>query len=340
LWRAVRQLGTKRINTEESRVKIRKRVLGLALAGSMVAGIGVVASPASAATTPRGSTTLLECDDVVNYSKVKDSTGAGVGFTNRSLKVAGISHPEKWAAGDPSQAKKEPDDGVFGPGTPDWGDTDSCAGVLSSVAGNGWGSAGHFIPYTPSDNFTGSINELVKIAGALYGRTNCAPGATTADEYRFHGKLVMQFGDGAGTPATPAKLNASGKAVGSQAYVAITSAEVDPDPLVDADGDTDPANDYLSDLLKIEGIGIKGLGEGAWFDSRIAFRPPAIYVLQAGEACSFNSDLNGDTVIGQGVGGLVDIVADTDVDNEAGSGAALTNPVLIAAYDNSMIWSI
>jgi hypothetical protein len=302
---------------------LRNRAIGVVAAGALIAGLGFTA-PASADTTPRGSTTLLECTDVAARAKIKDSTKHGLDFTTRSIKAAGILHPEKWLPGDPKTDKFEPDLG----GTPDFGDTDSCAGTIIDT-GSPWHSAGHFIPYTPQQNHGAGLNELVKVAGAMWGRANCSPDGdadTIPDgndgtEWTLHGKLVMRFGDGAGVPGTVQALDALGKPVQSQVYV---------------QGGT---IDGYQDLVSFSGIGIKATGEGAWFDAQTTFRPPSVNLVWAGEACSFGTDLDGDTIIGEpkgAIGGLVTVITDTNVDTDT-----FGNPSADPNYtNNSFIWSI
>lgn len=293
----------------------------LVLAGSMMA----VAAPAGATTVDRGTTQILSCNDVNSIvAALKDSAGAGVGFPNRSLKAAGISHPETKAVGDPTSATKEPDPApgpnIAGNGTPDYGETDTCSGTLTNAnAFNPWFSASVFTPYSPSQQLTASFNDVTKVAGALTGRTNCDSGTPSPlSSWGLHGKLIIAFGSQAsvGTLSTPTALDALGVPVQSQVYV-------------------NTQRTAYADLITLAGIGIKGEGEGAYFDAKINFTPPAVLLNDAIEACFTNADGNSDGIVGHNPGGgLQTVVTDTDVDGGLGFG---TNP---ADYNNSMDWSV
>jgi hypothetical protein len=344
-------------------VKLIPQVARFAAAGVLVGGIVAIAAPANATTVSRGDTDLLTCNDVVNLNQIKDSTGAGITFTTlKNLKVSGVQHPEKGLPGSSFFYPKYETDADYvasggSSGTADVGDTDTCTGTLSTPAASRW--AGFFVPNTPIQQTPysagGTLDEITKIAGALNGRATlnsdfdgdtvgdaCTSDASTPANsgWTLHGKLVIEYGnDGAGhTPSNPAAtaLDGLGKKVGSQVYLNVAQDNAPDNTNLPADADDCPDT---QDLLSLQGIVIKGVGNGAWFDSRVAFSPPANNGTFALEAIS-NTDLNLDTIVGEPpAGGLKTLVADTDTDSNSVTGGAL-DPDLVAQYNNSTIISI
>ena len=300
----------------------------------VVAGVVVVAAPANATTTPRGSTTLLTCDDVVWSAKFADPiTKAGLNFTTHDLKVSGISHPEESA---PSATGKLETDAAV---TPDVGDTDSCSGTLTTNA-NPWNTAGAFAPYSPvQGTLTAPMNDLVKISGALTGRGDCDPNTANPSTWALHGKLQLAFGNQAsvGTVNTPQATTTLGVKLQSQIYVTSAAKTVAPIDL-NGDLDTDDPGETATDLVDYAGIVIKGTGEGAFFDQTTTNRAVASELFYAAEACAFNFDITSDSIIGTPpAGGLRQVVTDTDVDTDAfGAAVVGSNP----AYSNSIVFSI
>ncbi len=303
---------------------IKTRVISGVMAAGLLGGVVAVAAPAGATVTDRGTTQILTCDDVSSRMFAKDSTKHGLDNTVRSIKVSGIKHEEGFAAGDPNAglAKREPDPA----NTPDLGDTDSCSGPISSNLNN-WNGNG--VPYGPNQQIAGSgvINEVVKVAGSLTGRATCDSALVDPSEYALHGKLIVAFGNqgSVGTPGTPTSLDTLGKPVQGQVYVTTSSTT-------------------YQDLININGMGIKGMAEGAWFDTKVSYRPPAQNLAFAIEACAtFADDQVVDGIIGEPpFGGLVTITTDTDADTGL-LGNVLTSPandVEIADRDNSFDWSI
>ena len=308
-------------------------------------GFVLIAAPAHASTTPRGSTTLMTCDNVVWSAKFNDPiTKAGLGFATHNLKVTAIVHPETAA---PSAAGKLETDAAV---TPDVGDTDSCSGSITTNA-NPWTTAGAFAPYSPvQGTLPAPINEIVSIGGALTGRGDCDPGTTNPSTWALHGKLIIGFGNqpAVGTINTPAMsatnpglitpTNPLGLTkVSAQVYVTSAAKTVAPIDL-NADGNTTDPGETVTDLVDYTGVVIKGTGEGAFFDETTTNRAVASQITSAAEACFFNSDINGDGIVGAPpAGGLQQVVTDTDVDTDAfGAAVVGANP----AYNNSMIFSI
>ncbi len=307
---------------------MRHRFLTAIVVGTIATGgIAVSAATAGAATVDRGTTQLLTCDDVSARYSIKDTTKHGIDLTVRSLKAAGFKHEENFVAGDPNAglAKREPDPA----NTPDLGDTDSCTGPLTSNFNN-WN--GNPNPYGPNQQFPAagvtSVNEIVKIAGSMTGRGTCDTGSTDPSIYALHGKLIVAFGQQAsvGTPGTPAALDTLGKKVQSQVYVRGTTVAP------------------YQDLVDYSGIGIKGVGEGAWFDARVSQRGPASTLAQAAESCFSGTDTTGDGIIGEPpLGGIVTVTLDTDADTNLFGGALNCgggDAAECAARNNSMDWSI
>lgn len=339
-------------------MKVHKAVLSVGLAGTLIGGVIAVAAPAGAITNPRGNTIILNCDNVVALSKIADSTKKGISPTPANLKVAGIQATEKDVPGTATYSKYETDPNS---GTPDVGDTDSCTGPLTNTSTSVWN--GQYNPYTPAQNFSGSFNEIVKIAGALTGRASlnldpdndgltgtCDPNETGVDasQYLLHGKLTVAFGSQAsvGSPNTPTKLDALGKNVQGQFYVAAKQENVDingdgcvGDPIP---GAGTPTVADTSDIIAFRGIGIKGVGEGAWYDQKTSFRPPFNNLVYALETLG-NADVTGDGIIGEPpAGGLVTLVTDTDVDTDSAGNAfgGATAAAYLAAYNNRTLLSI
>jgi hypothetical protein len=328
------------------RPSVRFGVSAVALL-SIASAYSLVGSAAHAATVPRGNTTLLSCDDVTFTSKIKDATGHGVDQTVRNVKRSAIVHTERALPGmKPYYPTYETDLD----GTPDIGDTDTCTGPLSNPTSSDWN--GSTTPYAPIQNHVGSIDEITAITGALVGRVtsdvdsdndgvaDCAdpsPGTPDPSQWVEHGKLIITFGnDGAGkAPLTLPTLDVLGRKVQSQLYVSVQAGNAPDNSAVPADADTCPDT---ADAVTLSGIGIKGVGEGAYFDAHLTKRVPSANFVKLFEVQS-NSDINGDGVIGEKpIGGILTEVFDTDVDDAYGGGT-LTG-TLPSFYDNSFVWSI
>lgn len=295
-------------------------------AGVLGAGMLATALPAGATTTDRGATKILTCTDVSARLTIKDATKHGIDKTVRDVKGAGIKHEEGVTpnAGITTPTGKfvvnkfEPDINH----TPDLGDTDSCSGMIASNF-NSWN--GHVNPYTPNQDIAdGSINEIVKLAGVITGRATCDTSVVDPSEYALHGKLVYAFGKQAavGSLNTPTALDSLGKKVQGQVYITTSSVP-----------------GYL-DLITLNGIGIKGMGEGAWFDTQVSYRPPSINLGAAIESCVSGTDDDANGVIGEGkVGGLITVTTDTNADTGVFGDVLAPGPEL-TDRTNSFDWSI
>jgi len=304
---------------------MRKRILGVVVVGGLIGGMMAVAAPADAA-----DVSLMSCDNVVNRAKILAPATArnvaegvpaksGIGFQTKDLQVAGIGPPEGVVAdADPKATiKYEVDDWITPRAgyTADWFDSDTCSGLLTvsdqTAAADGGipdFSAAPWGPLYSSAAPEAPLGEAVKLAGKLTGRADCDPALPGDDtSWTLHGKLTAQWGQGAAL-ANSVHLDAAGKKVASQIYL-----RVNPDNSLNVDLTMDTVGD-TPDRVHLKGIVIKGVGNGSDFNMTGAYRPPFAILALAAEACSFNFDLTGDTVVGEKFSGLNNIVIDTDLD--------------------------
>jgi hypothetical protein len=289
----------------------------------------------------------MTCDNVFASAKVTAANtarntgagivvGSGINFTTKDVQVAGVKHQEGVT---PSalNVKIETDALV----TPDAGDTDSCTGLTTVSDATAAVSplipdfsAAPFGPLWDSAAPAAPIAEITKISGKLTGRADCDPALPGSDHaWTLSGKLTVEYGDVGGPGAGTAILDANGKKVSSQVY-----ARINPNNALNVDLDLDTAGD-TPDRVQLLGIVIKGVGVGADWGGNAAYRPPTANLAYAAEACSFNFDLDLDTIVGQpSKGGLIDIGLDTDVDTTADGVAA--PPPVVALYNGAFLTTI